>query len=141
MANGVDGVDGSALSDLLARAASAAERASAVAADGVPVEGEGSAADGQVVARAVLPGRVSTLTLDPRVLRLPAEEVSVAVVTAVNAALADLATAAGVAGGPADLSGLRDSLERLQGDAQRQFGALTDALLAAQDRLVARADG
>jgi hypothetical protein len=136
-----DGVDGSALAALLARAVSATEQLGAAPTpDGEPVEGEGegSAADGQVVARAVLPGRIGGLTLDPRAMRLASQDLAEAVVSAVNAALADLRDKA-VPAGSADLTALRTSLERLRQDTQQQFGALTDSLMAAQDRLVARA--
>jgi hypothetical protein len=136
----VDGVDASGLDALLARTMAAVERVGAVAGDGSePVEGEGTALDGQVSVRALPPGRLGAVLLDPRVMRLPSQDLAEALVVAANAALADLQEKAALPAGAPDLTGLRSSLDQLRQDANRQFGALTASLLAAQDRVVASA--
>jgi hypothetical protein len=63
-------------------------------ADGAgEARGAGDAADGRVSAVAV-GGRLESLKLDPRVLRMASEELAGHIVAAVNAALDDLATQA-----------------------------------------------
>ncbi|MFI5835451.1 YbaB/EbfC family nucleoid-associated protein [Micromonospora sp. NPDC051300] len=101
-----------------------------------PPEGTGEAADGLIRVTAGPPGRVTGLTLDPRVMRMPSETLAEQIEAAVNAALADLQERATAAvPGEVDLGSLGEQLRRIQEDAGRQFTAFTDALVAAQDRL------
>lgn len=104
-----------------------------------PPVGAGSAADGGVRVRAVLPGRIEDLQLDPSVIRLDGEELAREIESAVNAALADLQSRAMAAAGPADLGGLTARLKDIQVDAKRQFARLTASLVEAQDQLTRRA--
>jgi hypothetical protein len=60
-------------------------------ADGEPLQGYGEAADGMVRVTAV-EGRLSTVDLNPRVMRLASQELAEAFAEAANAALADLAS-------------------------------------------------
>ncbi|MET7968680.1 YbaB/EbfC family nucleoid-associated protein [Micromonospora sp. NPDC005305] len=133
-------VDPSGLDRVLSETMSALGRFTA-GADGdgeapPPPEGVGEAADGLVRATAGPPGRITALTLDPRVMRLPSESLAEEIGTAVNAALADLQEKATAAvPGQVDLSSLGEQLRRIQQDAGRQLTTFTDALVQAQDRL------
>ncbi|MFI2709241.1 YbaB/EbfC family nucleoid-associated protein [Micromonospora sp. NPDC018662] len=101
-----------------------------------PPEGVGEAADGLIRVTAGPPGRVTALTLDPRVMRMPSESLAEEIGAAVNAALTDLQEQALAAvPGQVDLGSLGEQLRRIQEDAGRQFTAFTDALVEAQDRL------
>ncbi|NJP32075.1 YbaB/EbfC family nucleoid-associated protein [Micromonospora thermarum] len=108
-------------------------------ADASPPEGYGEAADGLVKARTGPPGRVTSLEVDPRLLRLDLATVTEHVVEAVNAALADLQQAVPAAG-PVDLGDLGRQLTAIQQDAARQLTMFVNGLAAAQDRL-GRRDG
>jgi hypothetical protein len=131
-------VDPSGLGRVLSETMSALGRFTA-AADGEappPPEGVGEAADGLVRVTAGAPGRISALTLDPRVMRLPSESLAEEIAAAVNAALADLQEKATAAvPGQVDLGSLSEQLRRIQEDAGRQLTTFTDALVQAQDRL------
>ncbi len=103
--------------------------------DASPVEGHGEAADGLVRVRTELPGRVASLEVDPRLLRLDLATLTEHVVAAVNAALEDLQRSAPAAAGPVDLGELGRQLTTIQQDAARQFSMFVNGLAAAQDRL------
>jgi DNA-binding protein YbaB len=84
--------------------------------DGEPLEGYGEAANGMVQVT-VAGGRISAVELNPRVMRLPSEELAEAFVEAANAALADLAAKyPAVAAPPVDLA----AVERQLAEAQEQ---------------------
>ena len=104
-----------------------------------PPIGTGEAADGRVRVRAVLPGRIEHLELEPSLLRLSGEELAREIESAVNTALADLQSRAATAAGSADLGALTDQLKDIQFDAQRQFAKLTASLVEAQEQLTRRA--
>ena len=104
-----------------------------------PPIGTGEAADGRVRVRAVLPGRIENLELEPSLLRLSGEELAREIESAVNTALADLQGRAVAAAGPADLSALTDQLKDIQFGAERQFAKLTASLVEAQEQLTRRA--
>ncbi|GGR64876.1 hypothetical protein GCM10010169_04990 [Micromonospora fulviviridis] len=131
-------VDPSGLGRVLSETMSALGRFTA-GADGEappPAEGTGEAADGLVRVTAGPPGRITALTLDPRVMRLPSESLAEEIAAAVNGALADLQEKATAAvPGQVDLSSLGEQLRRIQEDAGRQLTTFTDALVQAQDRL------
>ena len=101
--------------------------------------GTGEAADGRVRVRAVLPGRIENLELEPSVLRLRGEELAREIEAAVNTALADLQGRAVATAGAADLGALTDQLKDIQFDAERQFARLTASLVEAQEQLTRRA--
>ena len=104
--------------------------------DAPPPEGVGEAADGLVQVTVGPPGRVTALTLDPRVMRMASESLAEEVTQAVNAALADLLQQATAAvPGQVDLGSLSDRLRQIQEDTGRQLTAFTDSLIEAQARL------
>ncbi|GIF73266.1 hypothetical protein Asi02nite_27840 [Asanoa siamensis] len=102
--------------------------------------GEGVAADGLIVARAAMPGQVTGIELDPAVLGLDLASLAAELTAAVNAALTDLRTQAGVGGDAVDLGALGGQLREIQESTVRQFSAFTESLLDAQSRLARRAD-
>ncbi|MEU8819654.1 YbaB/EbfC family DNA-binding protein [Actinoplanes sp. NPDC048796] len=104
-----------------------------------PPVGAGEAADGRIRVRAVPPGRIENLELDPSVLRLAGGELAREIESAVNAALADLQGRAGALAGSADLGTLTDQLKDIQFNAERQFAKLTASLAEAQEQLTRRA--
>jgi hypothetical protein len=97
--------------------------------------GTGVAADGLIVVRAALPGRVVDLELDPAALRLPLPELVAELTAAVNAALAELQ--AGVS--EVSLDPLNARLREIQQETTRRFSAFTESLLDAQAALDRRA--
>jgi hypothetical protein len=131
-------IDPSGLSGTLADVAAALGRAQASSGDQEPPVGAGEAADGRVRVRAVPPGRIEKLELESSLLRLDSEELSRAIESAVNTALADLQSRAAAAG-PADLSALTEQLKDIQSNAERQFAKLTASLVEAQEQLTRRA--
>ncbi|MDG4810132.1 YbaB/EbfC family DNA-binding protein [Micromonospora sp. WMMD1120] len=103
---------------------------------GEPPTGAGTAADGMVVVRTELPGRVTEMVLDPRVMRWSSQALAEEVTAAVNASLADLQANAGVPGGGADLGGLGERLREIQERTGQQLSAFTNQLVQAQEMLV-----
>ena len=101
--------------------------------------GEGVAADGMVVVRTALPGRVTEITLDPRVMRMTSHGLAEELAAAVNASLADLQAQSGIPSGAADLDGLGERLREIQESAGRQLSAFTGQLVQAQEMLARRA--
>jgi DNA-binding protein YbaB len=90
--------------------------AAATGPDGAPLEGYGEAANGMLRVTAA-GGRLSLVELDPRVMRLPSEQLAEAFVQAANAALTDLAAKYPAITTPgADL----DTMERQLAEAQQQ---------------------
>ena len=137
-------IDPSGLGGTLADVVAALARAQAPSDDQdeqEPPIGTGEAADGRVRVRAVLPGRIEHLELEPSLLRLSGEELAREIESAVNTALADLQSQAAATAGPADLGALTDQLKGIQFDAERQFAKLTASLVEAQEQLTRRAAG
>ena len=135
-------IDPSGLDGTLADVVAALGRARASSGDQdeqEPPIGTGEAADGRVRVRAVLPGRIENLELEPSVLRLRGAELAREIEAAVNTALADLQGRAVAAAGASDLGGLTDQLKDIQFDAERQFARLTVSLVEAQEQLTRRA--
>lgn len=135
-------IDPSGLGGTLADVVTALGRAQAHPGDQderEPPIGTGEAADGRVRVRAVLPGRIENLELEPSALRLSGEELAREIESAVNTALADLQGRAVAAAGPADLGALTGQLKDIQFDAERQFAKLTASLVEAQEQLTRRA--
>ncbi|MFI6783086.1 YbaB/EbfC family nucleoid-associated protein [Micromonospora sp. NPDC050276] len=119
-------VDPSGLGKLLSDTMAALDEFQQGAAE--PPAGEGSAADGLVVVRTALPGRVTEITLDPRVMRLSSQVLAEELTAAVNSSLADLQAQAGIPGGGADLDGLGERLREIQESTGRQLSAFTNQL-------------
>ena len=122
-----------ALTDLLEetrQAASAVREAHQPTTDGEPLRGEGSDEDGYILAEATQPGALDGIRIDPRALRLDPTAVADRILTAVNAAFADLqAKQAARVGAPVlDTDALTEQLSQLQEQSTRQMAALGDAL-------------
>ena len=137
-------IDPSGLSGTLAEVLSALGRSQAQPGnpeDQEPPTGTGEGADGRISVRAVMPGRVEGLRLDPQVMRLTREELAREIESAVNHALADLQNQAVAHAGTADLTELTGRLKEIQFSAERQFAAFVASMADAQEQLVRRAGG
>jgi DNA-binding protein YbaB len=89
--------------------------------EGQPLEGYGEAANGMIRVVAA-GGRISTVELDPRVMRAPSEELAEAFVEAANAALEDLASRYPATGAPpVDLAAVERQLAEVQEQSARQL--------------------
>jgi DNA-binding protein YbaB len=102
------------------------------AGDAPEVEGEGEAAGGLVRVVAA-DGRLSSVELDPRVMRMPSAELAEQVLTAANAAL-DLAAARAPVGdgaGVVDPRALAEEVAEIQDQGVRQMAAISRAISAA----------
>jgi hypothetical protein len=130
-AGGFTGADLDRLMSETRRALAAAASSSPPATD---TEGVGVAADDQVRAVVRLPGQLTELHVDPRLMRLPSEELTEQVITAVNAALEDLRRKSVAAAMPADLNRLGSDLAALQTDSIRQMQRFTSAMTDAISR-------
>lgn len=75
--------------DMLSKAQQEMRQLAEAAGDGEPPEGLGTAADGLMTVTAVN-GRISAVTIDPRAMRLPSQDLAEAFAEAANAALTDL---------------------------------------------------
>lgn len=93
----------------------------------------GESADGQVRAELGPDGRLRSLHVEPRLLRLGSEELAEHVMTAVNAAIDALRGGAPAQVG--DLSQLREQLAEVRDSAVPRLGSFLAALTEAQDRL------
>jgi DNA-binding protein YbaB len=106
-----------------------------------PLTGTGESADGRVRAVAATGGRLERVELDPRVLRLPSEELAGHLVTAVNAALDALAGAAAARAAsagpvaPVDTAALAEQVRQVQEDGVRRMAAFTAGISAAMAQL------
>ncbi len=128
------------------RRALADSRAGA-AADGAPADGAaagllgtGVAADGQVRATARASGRLASIALEPRALRLGTQALGEQILLAVNAALDDLqAQAAAQAGPAADPAALAERMQELQDQSVRQMQLFAQNIAGAVGRISAAA--
>ena len=100
-----------------------------------PATGTGAAADGQIEATVRSGGRLDSLRMDPRALRMGSQALCEQIVLAVNAALDDLHAKAPDPTPQAvdvDTAALADRIGELQGQAVRQMSmfaqGITDAL-------------
>jgi DNA-binding protein YbaB len=120
-----------AMDRLLAETARALESMrSAVppADDGEPVLGTGTAADDRIRAVASGANRIDSITIDPRLMRLGSEALAEEIVTAVNAAFADLQRQAQTMSAPADPAEMAGQLRQLREDSVRGMVSVTSAL-------------
>ena len=99
------------------------------------VEGVGTSAAEQIRAVVRSPGRLTELQVDPRLMRLPSEDLTQQIMAAVNAALDDLRGKAVAATMPADLGRLGDELATLHTDSVRQMERFTSAMNDAIGRI------
>lgn len=102
------------------------------------LRGEGEAADGQVQAVAVAGGRLESLTVNPRAMRMGSEALCEQIVAAVNAALDDLrgkAAAQAVAAGGVDPAALAEQMRDLHTESVRQMDMFTQGIRDALDRI------
>lgn len=106
--------------------------------------GEGEAADGRVKVTAKLGGQLESVTLDPRALRLPAEDLGEQIVLAVNAALEDLRQKVTEQADPSlvgfDPEALAEQMLELQDQSIKQMGRFTAGMEEMLER-IARAAG
>jgi DNA-binding protein YbaB len=105
-----------------------------------PLEAVSEAADGRVKATADSRGRLKTLELDPRVMRLDREELSEHVLAAVNGALEDLRSKASVEDaaatvGRVDPELLARQLGEVQDQGLRQMEMISQAIAEATAKL------
>jgi hypothetical protein len=78
-------------------------------------------------------GRIESITLEPRLLRLPPEEVGVLVRDAVNAALTDLNGK--LAADAPDLAAISEALREVQNEGLRQMAIITDGIAGAMAQI------
>lgn len=105
-------------------------RSTGVTADGPPLQGEGRAAGGKVSATVSAGGRLTALSVDPRVMREGSEAMCAEIITAVNAAVDELRAkaeerAAAAAAGSEEISA---TLLGLQQESVRQMERFTQSL-------------
>ncbi|MBQ0905685.1 hypothetical protein [Micromonospora sp. U21] len=111
-----------------ARQALQAVRSGASAGDEPAAEGTGTACDGliQITAQG---GRLAEVTINPRALRLPAEDLAEGFREAANAALADLDAKSAPESPPiTDPAALSQQLERLQEQSAQQMARYTRSI-------------
>jgi DNA-binding protein YbaB len=103
---------------------------------GADARGMGEAANGQVRVVAASPGRLESLELDPRVMRMPSKDLAAHVLAAANAALDDLAAQAPSAAGISvpDPGELAAAVADVQQQSVRQMAAISQAITAAVQR-------
>ncbi|MFG2006600.1 YbaB/EbfC family nucleoid-associated protein [Spirillospora sp. NPDC048911] len=117
--------------DKAAAAPGAAGSAAPARGDAPQVEGVGLAADGRVKATVSLGGRLKSVEMDPRAMRLASAALGEEIVVAVNAALDDLRTkaaAAAATGDTVDTAALGKQVEEIQNQSLRQMELITQAL-------------
>ncbi|WP_171075109.1 YbaB/EbfC family nucleoid-associated protein [Nonomuraea basaltis] len=90
--------------------------------------GEGTAADGRVSARVSPECRLTSLKVDPRVVRMGSHELCDLIMVAVNAALDDLRANLEARREHVDVAGLAQALEGVQEESMRKMNALTQEI-------------
>lgn len=94
----------------------------------------GEAADGHVSAEFGADGRLSSLTVDPRLMRLGSAELCDRIVEAVNAAIDSMRSGVS-APGAADLTQLTEQLQQVRDTAVPRLSTFLQALTEAQARM------
>ena len=110
-------------------------RAASPAADAPPPEGIGTALDGAIRCTAGMPGVVTSLELDPKVMRMSSREAAHRVAEAVNAALADLRLQMSTAVPQVDPELLSGQVAQLQDESIRQMQRFTSAISEAIEQI------
>lgn len=108
--------------------------------DGVerpPLRGTGTSPSGFVSAVATIGGRIESVSVDPRGLRLDSQSLGEEVAAAVNAALDDLRAQAKLAPEAVDLAALHAELTQVRDESARQFSSFLGSIAAAQERVTA----
>ncbi|GAA4099656.1 MULTISPECIES: YbaB/EbfC family nucleoid-associated protein [Actinomadura] len=101
---------------------------SAKAADGDTLEGVGEAADGRIKVTAEAGGRVKSVDLDQKAMRMSPQELGEQLVVAVNAALEDLRAKAATAGAAQREADPGEQAEDIQNQSLRQMELITQAI-------------
>jgi DNA-binding protein YbaB len=102
-----------------------------------PAEGRGEAADGRIRVVAGVGGEVTSIELDPRVMRMASEELAAELAVAVNAALRDLRARTQATDVAIDPAALQERLREAQDQGLRQMALFTQTL----DELMTRIGG
>jgi DNA-binding protein YbaB len=102
-----------------------------------PPVGYGQAVDGQITVEAHTGGRLAQLRIDPLAMRLDSVKLAEAIVTAANAALADLQGKLRAGLVTPDLAALATQLKQVQQESTQQMGAFLTALTDTQARIAA----
>jgi hypothetical protein len=100
------------------------------------LRGRGVGADGLIEAVAAADGRIESITVDPRAMRMDSQTIGAEVTTAVNAALDELhAAGAGIAGVPVpDTAALLERLQEVQRTSVQRMETFLSALTEAHRR-------
>ncbi|MFS1304110.1 YbaB/EbfC family nucleoid-associated protein [Streptosporangium longisporum] len=93
-----------------------------------PSGGEGTAADGRVSARISPECRLTSLEVDPRIMRMGSHELCDLVMAAVNAALDDLRANVEARREHVDAAGLARALEGVQDESMRTMNAIVQEI-------------
>jgi DNA-binding protein YbaB len=103
--------------------------------DGEELRGTGEAAEGMIRVAALPGGRLADLELDPRVMRMDSITLAKEILTATNAALADLQEKLKAGLVSPDLNALASQLTEVQQESSRQMSTFIQSLVDAQDRI------
>jgi hypothetical protein len=104
-------------------------------ADAEPLRGQGEAAEGMIKVAALPGGRLADLELDPRVMRMDSITLAKEILTATNAALADLQDKLKAGIVSPDLDALASQLSEVQQESSRQMSTFIQSLVDAQERI------
>lgn len=107
------------------------------AAEQPALKGTGGSPSGLITAVATAGGRIESVDVDPRGLRMDSQTLGAEVAAAVNAALDDLRTKTNVAPDGVDLTALNAELTRVRDESARQFHSFLESIAAAQERVTA----
>src|SRR5262245_36633278 len=88
-----------------------------------PPVGRGTAADGQVRVEAQTGGRLANLEIDPRMMRQDSVTLSAAILTAANAALADLQGQLRASLASTDVAAVAERLKQIQQESVQQMSS------------------
>ncbi len=101
------------------------------------VRGTGSAADGQITATVSAANQIESLQINPRLMRMPSEELAEQIVIAVNAALVEFAERAREQAPQlgADAGQLAERLRALQDESVRSMASFSQAMSEAFDQV------
>jgi DNA-binding protein YbaB len=107
---------------------------------GEPAEGRGSAADGRIRVVAGPGGEITSIELDPRVMRMASQELAEHLTEAVNQALRELRAQATTADTAIPPEVLAQRLAEVQDQGLRQMAVFTQSLQDVMARLGRRAE-
>jgi hypothetical protein len=110
-------------------------------ADEAPPEGHGEAAEGRIRVTAGVGGELTSIELDPRVMRMASEELAAELTSAVNAALRDLRSRTRATDVAIDPAVLAERLKETQDQGLRQMALFTQSLDELMTRIGNRGEG